>query len=285
MPSLSRLFRVKSSLRKPGQPNSPPQDISDVIDDDCNDSSPAKLTTKVRLSNLRLKITAAQAALDTLDELVSSCLDYNTSSRDEVAADYHVDNLAKLEGPSTPAILSIDIHLAAMHRSTEALTAILGKHNTLVASPPSPDLPLEVDLYPAPLRVPLRKSPSTIFSPISHNPMTPVAPSHHFEEIRTFQDWWDEHSLQTPPDTTPYNTPHHHVVPSKRPISLPPPASCNIPTSPATAAFSTEAKTRKLRSLRNSMGSLASLDEEAERPLGMEELMSWLREGNSMRQL
>lgn len=254
MPSLSHLFRSRSSLKPDLNVRGLSVDIGLVR----NGNKPSQ----AQVARLRQQVNAAQNALTELDALVSAFED---------DGDEPSDSPASSEDPSSPATLSVAIHLNDMERSTKALTNELHRHVHL-PQPPT-EIPISTpvastptsDLYPVPLRLPLRVTPAS-----ASQPTYPNAPSPFHEEM-SFLDW-QLHQQQSPDSKIPCATP-----PRTRPTSLPLPARRHVSHDPQ---FSTEHKTQKLRSMQ---GSDPLLDDK--RPLSMDELMAFLRAGNSMREL
>lgn len=257
------MFRSKSSLKKKAV-----RDLRINVEPATSNTSSASTNhQQLSLSNLRHKVDAAQAALDALNALVSTL---------ETAADEATDNEIAASadvGVSSSTAVSIDIHISDLHSSAKAITAILSKHAPVVNSPTTH----ESDLYPAPLRVPVCKIPSPVTAFPAH--------IHQQQELRSFQEWelaQGQHRYSTGP-LLQYTTPQQHAV--ARPVSLPPSVrNHELARRDSSASFSTEAKTRRLRSIHGSMASLSE-EFEGERQLGMDELMSFLRAGNSIRDL
>lgn len=260
MPSLSRLFHSESGLRLGSKfLGSHRQSEYDVDRGD---------TFKVELIKLREKVNAAQNVLTQLNALLSALQEVVD---DASSVPYHpVD-------PSSPVVTTVAIDLQNLKRSTEDLARTIRKHAPL---PPTPSevpvcAPLAAapkstsGLYPAPLRLPQR-DPSTPASPITDMDH----PSPFDQEIRLLdlqlRQRYSLDSIMPCPK-----------ISAKRPISLPVSVFdkriAHIARSPH---FSTKAKTRKLRSMQPDEPRL-----DTERPLSMDELLQFLRKGNSMREL
>lgn len=254
MPSLSRLLHSKSILKLGSKFfGSCMQSGSDV--ERAN-------TSKAELIDLRERVNAAQDALTQLDVLLGAL----QGDVDEASAvRYHPID------PSSPVVKSIAIDLQDLKRSTENLARTIRKH-----APTPSDVPICAPLAAvpkstsgAPLRLPLR-DPSTPAAPttdIDH-------PSPFDQEICLLDSQLRQHySLDS-------------IVPrpkisAKRPISLPISTfDKKIFHTAHSLHFSTKAKTQKLRSMQQDE---PRLDEE--RPLSMDELLQFLRKGNSMREL
>lgn len=284
MPSLSDFFKSKSKLRKS---ESNLRDLHVQVP-----SEPASKTpfhpTRAQLANLRQKVHAAQAALDELAASVRAL---------EAAADERADGsstaaaaAARRDETSTSA-LSAGIHVSDLHRSAKALAGLLKRHAPVAVPAPTRAPPRgDEDLYPAPLRLPVRRCPpNSTGAPLSHH-QPATAFSSTSTALRNFSEWeeirqsaednkrahhgpQDDTAVPLPPPGTPGQE-------ASRPVSLPPKCRTHV----RGTSFSTEAKTRQLRSLRGSNDSL-SLGKAAAEPLDMDELMAFLREGNSIRQL
>ncbi|KAJ4396064.1 hypothetical protein N0V93_000281 [Gnomoniopsis smithogilvyi] len=250
MHCLCRLFRSKSSLKR------------DSKDDGWSEQAGAELDgahpTQENIAKLWKQIKDAQKALTQLEALVSAL-------HDNADASPGIPTCFANPWPSSNA--SIAKQLEGMQSSAESLTRILRKHNPL--SPTSTALPTlspdastpRSDLYPAPLRLPRHTSPTG-----AERLNRPDAPAPFDQEIRLLDsELRQRHSLGS---TMPCPRPS-----TNRPVSLPIPNRQN-------PQFSTEAKTRKLRSMQRPENRLDN-----ERPLGMDELMTWLRAGHSMREL
>lgn len=261
MPSITHLFRPKSSLKS----GSNIRDLRISVGPQLMGNRP----TQAHVARLQEQVSVAQDLLTQLDALVSALKDM---------ADAPCDGPTSCEQPSSSVTLSVALHLHDMKRSTKALTRILRKHAPLLPQTPAetPDAapghstsPIS-NLYPAPLRLPQRDPPASALQ-LAY----PDVPSPFLHEAMSFLD----HSLKAVTSCPTSSRP-----PRSRPKSLPPPPIRNEALAHTFAAnsphFSTEAKTRRLRSLQ---GSLRSLDHD--RPLGVDELMNFLRQGNSMREL
>lgn len=265
MPSLSRLFHSRSSLKS-----------SFKTQDHCiqpEHGIESSNVSQAELHNIRARINAARNALIQLDVLVTALQD-------------NVDTVLAVSSrlvypPSSSVGVSITIDLQDMKRSTESLAKTLRKNAPL---PPTPsDAPIHTKfagvpksrsaLYPAPLRLPLRDSPSSTH-PVAAPAMYRDERSPFDQEIIFLDSQLRQrHSLNSVVPCTEASV--------KRPISLP------IPTFDKKVAhatygphFSTKAKTQKLRSMQQDVPLLNE-----ERPLSMDELLQFLRKGNSMREL
>lgn len=265
MPSPFRLFHSASSLKLGSKiPGWRKQSGSEIVSTNIS---------QAELIDLREQVTAAHNALAQLDALLSALQDnVNEASAIPSHAEY----------PSSSIVAAITINLQDMKRTTESLARTLRRHAPL---PPIPShAPVYATfvaaskstsksrsaLYPAPLRLPLRDSPTPIAptTDIDHHP------SSFDQEIRLLDSQlrqrYSLESIVTYPK-----------VSAKRPISLPI-SNFDITLNHVAHSphFSTKAKTQKLRSIQQDE---PRLDEE--RPLSIDELLQFLRKGNSIRDL
>lgn len=258
MPCLSRLFRSRSSLKS----DSKLCDLGIQAGPEVDNTN----LTQEKVACLRKQVNEAQHALTQLDVLLSSLQHKTDDPPDGPITSGHT---------SSSTTVSAAIHLEDMKRSTNAVIRILRKNAPL---PPAPtDIPISPpaastpDLYPAPLRLPRRDSLATA-AQHTH----PEAPSPFYQEIGFLDAHLRQrHSLN---NALPCRKPS---TGKDRPTSLPISTRERMNTDTTNSPkFSTEAKTRRLRSMQRPVSRL-----DDERPLGMEELMTWLRAGHSMREL
>lgn len=247
MPSLSRLFHSRSSLKS----NFKTREFGEQRECEIESSK----ISQSELIDIRAQMNAAKGVLIQLDILVTALQD---NVEEPSAASSHPGY------PQSSAGASLTTGLRDMKRSTESLARTIRRHAPL--PPPPNDTPICAQsasasnsssaLYPAPLRLP-------------HDDRSPFDQETNLLDSQLSQ----RHSLNSVMPCT--------DVSVRRPASLPV-STFDVKIAHATHSppFSTRAKTQKLRSMQQDV---TILDED--RPLSIDELLKFLRKGNSMREI